>query len=154
MYPGQPYPPQPPQPPATVDIRYKPFISVMYIVGGSLFLLLSVLSLLLQERVSFWLVLGPLFIVAGIVSRTKHFLRFDIAQGALYMYGPFGNRVRTYGAPKGERIVFDGTDIMRLRADGKQKKVRTAQTALPEDLQRLQHTLWSLQQQPPMRPGA
>ncbi|HLU28911.1 MAG TPA: hypothetical protein VKZ65_10770 [Glycomyces sp.] len=146
MYPAQPHP-------AAIDVRYKPSLSVVYIVGGSLFLLLSVLSILLQEPISVWLVLGPVFIVVGVLMRSKRFLRFEPAQGALYMYGPLGNRVRTYGAPKGERIVFDGANIMRLRADGKQKKVRTASTAHPEDLQRLQHALWSLQQQPPTRPG-
>lgn len=158
MYPNQPYPQQQPPPhphaPARVDVRYKPSLSVMYLVAGSLFLVLAVLMFVTAERVSFWIVLGPLFIVVGVLSRTNHFLRFDIGQGTLYMYGPLGNRVRTYGAPKGERIVFDGANVMRLRADGTQKKVRTASTAHPEDLQRLQQTLWSLQQQPPMRPGA
>ncbi|HEU5128187.1 MAG TPA: hypothetical protein VFU12_09375 [Glycomyces sp.] len=162
MYPGQPHPQQHPhqlpppqaQAPLRVDVRYKPSLSVMLIVAGSLFVLLATLLLALEERGSSWIVLGPIFIVMGVLSRSNHFLRFDIGQGTLYMYGPLGNRVRTYGAPKGERIVFDGANVMRLRADGTQKKVRTASTAHPEDLQRLQQTLWSLQQQPPMRPGA
>ena len=139
MYPTQ-------TPPAVIEIRHKSSTSILFIVAGSILLAIGLTALLL-DALSYWLLLGPLFIAGGIVSRSKPFMVYDIGQGALFVYGPLGNKVRTFGAPKGERIVFDGTQVMRLRADGSQKRVRTG-SGNPEDVQRLHQTLWSLQQPP------
>lgn len=140
------HPTHPHQPPTTgvIEVRHKASVSVMFIVSGSILLGLGVLTLFL-EMFSLWVVLGPLFLVTGIVSRSKPFLSFDLGQGSMHVYGPLGNRVRTYGTPKGERIVFDGANVVRLRADGGRKKIRTS-SGEPADVQRLQQTLWSLQQ--------
>ncbi len=134
------------QPPTSglIEVRHKASVSVMFIVSGSILLGLGLLSLFF-ELFSLWVILGPLFLVTGIVSRSKPYLRFDLGQGAMHMYGPLGNRVRTYGAPKGERIAFDGANVVRLRADGGRKKIRTS-SGEPADVQRLQQALWSLQQ--------
>ncbi|WP_026925037.1 hypothetical protein [Glycomyces arizonensis] len=141
------HPTHPQQAPALITVRHKPSNSVLFIVFGSVLLALS-LALLFADRFSVWIAIGPLFIVAGILSRSAPFMTFDIAQGNLYMHNLFGGRVRKWGAIKSERIVFDGANLVRLRADGTQKKVRTS-AGRPEDVQYLQQTVWSLQQRPP-----
>lgn len=139
------YPQQPQPGPAEIKIRYKKSVSVMYIVFGSLLLAIALVALL-NDMLSFWIILGPLLLAAGIVSLSAPFIRFEPTTATLTMHGPFGNKVRTYGAPKGERISFDGTTITRQTADGKTKKIRTG-SGEPEEVQRLQQTLWSMQQQ-------
>ncbi|MCH7231938.1 hypothetical protein L0U85_13900 [Glycomyces sp. L485] len=131
-------------PQAAIEVRYKSSTSVLLIVAGSIFLAFGVLALVLGTF-SLWLILGAILLAGGIVSRSKPFLVFDAGQSTMYMYGLLGNRVRTYGAAKGEQLVFDGTNIMRLTAAGKQKKIRIGSGA-PEDVKRLQQTLWSMQQ--------
>ncbi|WP_026929597.1 hypothetical protein [Glycomyces tenuis] len=156
MNPTYPYPHQPPapQPPAEVRVRHKPYLSIMMLIAGALGLVAGALSLTADTpSVSIiWIVVGPLFLANGIMSFTKPVATYDMRQWNLYLYNPLGIRIRTYGAAKGERIVFDGTNIMRLCADGSQKRVNLSLSAHREDLQRLQQTLWSLQQQPPAGP--
>lgn len=131
--------------PGPVKVRYKNSASVLYIVAGSVLIACGLLILLL-DALSFWLILGPLLLAAGIVMRSMPFMTFEPAQGALYLHGPFGNRVRTFGAPKGQRLYFDGTALMRVGADGNPKKIRTG-SANPTDLQHLHQAVWAGQQQ-------
>lgn len=141
------HPTHPQQAPAVITVRHKPSLSVVFIVLGAVLLALGLL-VLLADVFSMWIVIGPLFIVMGILFRSNPFMTFEVAQGNLYAHNAFGGRVRKWGAIKGERIVFDGANLMRLRADGTQKKVRTF-SGHPEDVQYLQQTVWSLQQRPP-----
>ncbi|WP_100444255.1 hypothetical protein [Glycomyces xiaoerkulensis] len=127
-----------------ITVRHRTVASVMFIVCGALFLLLGVLALT-GDGPAVWLILGPVILAAGIVSRFVPFIRFQPATATLIMHGPFGNRVRTFGAPKGERLYFDGSNIMRLKPDGKQKRVGTG-SGEPADVQRLQQTLLGMQQ--------
>ena len=140
------YAQQPPGP-VEVKVRHKTHVSVLYIVLGSLLLLIALIALLVN-LLSFWIVLGPLLLAAGIVSMSVPCIRFNPATATLTVHGPFGNRVRTFGAPKNERIVFDGTRILRLAADGRAKTIRTS-SGNAEDVRRLQQVLASMQQQPP-----
>ncbi|MDN3238462.1 hypothetical protein [Glycomyces tritici] len=113
-----------PQNPYLVPVKYGTGLSVLNIVAGGLLLLLGVLALL-GGRFSFWLVLGPLLLAMGILSLTRPYATYDTATGALDLFHPFGYRMRSYGAPKGERIYFDPakSKIMRARQSGGPRKV-------------------------------
>ncbi|MCD0444581.1 hypothetical protein LO763_13215 [Glycomyces sp. A-F 0318] len=112
------------QNPHVVTVRLATGLSVLYIVLGALFLLLALLALLVGA-VSFYLVLGPLFLVMGILTLSRPYCSYDTATGELGLFSPLGFQVRTYGAPKGERIYFDPAQakVMRALPNGAQKKV-------------------------------
>lgn len=139
------YPQQPQPGPTEIRVRYKKSVSILYIVLGSLLLAIALWALL-NSMLSYWIILGPLLLAAGIVSLSVPIIRFEPTTATMTMHGPFGNKVRTFGAPKGERISFDGTTITRQTSNGKTKKIRTG-SGEPEDVQRLHQTLWAMQQQ-------
>ncbi|MFC3495230.1 hypothetical protein [Glycomyces rhizosphaerae] len=112
------------QNPYRIDVKYSTALSVLNVVAGGLLFLLGVLALL-GGRISFWLILGPLLLIMGILSFSKPYCTYDTATGALDLFHPFGYRMRSYGAPKGERIYFDPakSKIMRARQNGGPRKV-------------------------------
>ena len=112
------------QNPHLVTVRLGTGLLVLYIVAGSIFLLLGLLALALGA-ISFYIILGPLFLLMGILSLKNPYCRYDSATGALYLHSPLGFQLRAYGAPKGERIYYDQAQskVMRAGQDGKQRKV-------------------------------
>lgn len=113
-----------PNAPAPVlKARWKTVWPVLYIVAGGLFLLLALIALT-QGGISLYLILGPLLLAMGILSLTMPIYSYEPPTGAFYMHHPFGYRMRTWGAPKGERLWWDGTNLMRILPDGKQKRVK------------------------------
>ena len=113
-----------PQNPYAVTVRLSTGLSVTYIVLGSLFILTALLQLLTGD-VNLAIVLGPLFLVLGILFLSRPYCSFDTSTGELALFSPLGFKVRSYGAPKGERIYFDRTQakVMRALPNGQQKKV-------------------------------
>lgn len=113
-----------PQNPNIVSVKYSTGLSVLNVVAGGLLFLVALL-VLIGGAISFWLVLGPLLLIMGIMSFTKPYCTYDTATGALDLFHPFGYRMRAYGAPKGERIYFDPakSKIMRARQSGGPRKV-------------------------------
>lgn len=99
---------------------------VLFIVVGSVLFVIALL-VLLAGGFSIWLILGPLFLIMGILSSTNPYLRYDTATGELGLYSPLGFKSRTYGAPKGERIYFQTATgkVMRALPNGSQRKVST-----------------------------
>lgn len=112
------------QNPYLVTVKYGTGLAVLNIVAGGILGLLGVLALV-GGRFSFWIILGPLFLIMGILSFTRPYCTYDTATGALDLFHPFGYRMRSYGAPKGERIYFDPakSKIMRVGQNGKPRKV-------------------------------
>ena len=112
------------QHPYLIPVRLSTGFSVLYLVAGVLFLIIAALTIL-SGNVSFHVILGPLFILFGIMSFFKPYCVYDAATGALLLYSPLGFQVRAYGTPKNERIYFDPAKakVMRARPNGKQSKV-------------------------------
>jgi hypothetical protein len=112
------------QHPYVVTVKLSTGFSVLYIVLGSLFLLLALVQLL-GGQVNVAVVLGPLFLAMGLLTLSRPYCAYDTATGALSLFSPLGFQVRSYGAPKGERIYFDpaGAKVMRALPNGAQKKV-------------------------------
>ncbi|GAB3223653.1 hypothetical protein GCM10027447_11590 [Glycomyces halotolerans] len=137
-------PARPSQPAGIIKVRYKPYVGVLYIAAAALMTGSGLLALVQNTFSPVWLIVGPFLLVAGILSLFNPFLTFDVTQGNLYMHGPLGNKVRTYGAAKGERLYFDGGEVMRVRQDGSQKRIGTG-SGRAEEVQHLKQTLWSLQ---------
>lgn len=110
--------------PYLVTVKYSTGLSTLNVVAGAALLLVAILALL-GGRISFWIILGPLLLVMGILSYTKPYATYDTATGALELFHPFGYRMRSYGAPKGERIYFDQakSKVMRAQPNGKHRKV-------------------------------
>lgn len=134
--------------PAMVEVRHKPYMSVLFLIAGSIGLVLGPLSLFTGRSLyGVWLLIGPVFLAMGVMTRIKPFVAYDVGRANLYLYSPLGYRVRTFGAARGERIVFDGANVLRLAADGSTKRVNVS-SGRPEDLGRLCQTLWALQQGP------
>ncbi|HEY1094713.1 MAG TPA: hypothetical protein VGE61_08420 [Glycomyces sp.] len=114
------------QNPYLLTARLSTVQRVLFIVLGSLLFVIALIALLLGG-VSIYLILGPLFLIMGILSTTNPYLRYDTANGAMYLYSPLGFKSRTYGSPKGERIYFQAATgkIMRALPNGSQRKVST-----------------------------
>lgn len=112
------------QNPYVVTVKLATGFSVLYIVLGALFLLLALLNLLLGQ-INLSIILGPLFLAVGILTLSRPYCAYDTATGALALFSPLGFQVRSYGAPKGERVYFDPAQakVMRALPNGAQKKV-------------------------------
>lgn len=135
----------PPAPPQLLKVGVKTFYSVLYLVFGILSVLIGVLTWI-TGGFSVFPIIGVLFIVAGSLSFTMPAFTYEYATGALYMHSMFGNRARTYGPPKGERLWFDGTNLLRIKVDGKQKRVNL-RVAKPEEVAQLLQAITATQQQ-------
>ncbi|GAA2132438.1 hypothetical protein [Glycomyces algeriensis] len=112
--------------PYLLTVRLGTAQRVLLIVLGGLLTLLAVFALTLGGF-SIYLILGPLFLLMGILSTTNPYLRFDTATGELGLYSPLGFKSRTYGAPKGESIYYQAATgkIMRALPNGTHRKVST-----------------------------
>jgi hypothetical protein len=114
------------QSPYLLTARLSTVQRVLMIVLGSLLTVLALFALVMGG-ISLYLILGPLFLLMGILSTTNPYLRFDTATGELGLYSPLGFKSRTYGAPKGESIYFQAATgkIMRALPNGTHRKVGT-----------------------------
>lgn len=138
--------PPPYQVPAQIKVRYQLWMPIVFVVTGSIMLVVAVLALA-AGGLSYWLILGPLFLAVGVLYFYNPLLTYDPATGNIYMHGAFGNKVRTFGPGKGERLYFDGSAIVRLRPDGKHKRVKTT-ACRPEDVLNLHRAIAALSQPP------
>ncbi|SDD17958.1 hypothetical protein [Glycomyces harbinensis] len=112
------------QNPYLVSVKVSTGLSVLYMVVGGLFILLALIALL-AGAISFYLILGPLFLAMGILTLMRPYCIYDTATGALGLFSPLGFQVRSFGAPKGERIYYNPATakVMRALPNGAQKKV-------------------------------
>jgi hypothetical protein len=111
------------QNPYLVSVRLSTGFAILEIVLGAVLGLVGLL-VILAGGFSVWIVLGPLFLIMGILSLSKPYCTYDTATGALYLHSPLGIKY-TYGAPKGERVYFDRatSKVMRARQNGAPRKV-------------------------------
>jgi hypothetical protein len=114
------------QNPQLLTARYGTVQRVLLIVIGALLFTIAILALL-AGGISFHLILGPLFLLLGILSSFNPYLRYDSATGSLYLHSPLGFRIGTYGAPKNERIYVQAATgkVMRALPNGTHRKVNT-----------------------------
>lgn len=114
------------QNPQLLTARLGTVQRVLFIVVGALLFTIAILALL-AGGISFYLILGPLFLLMGILSTFNPYLRYDSATGALYVHAPIGIRTGTYGAPKNERIYVQAATgkVMRALPNGTHRKVST-----------------------------
>ncbi|MEU6857445.1 hypothetical protein AB0B28_01010 [Glycomyces sp. NPDC046736] len=114
----------PPPAETEIKVRYSTGYSITVVVLGSLILATVIIALLAgTSLVNVNLFLGPLFLLIGILSFSKPICSYEPATGTFRMHALLGPVVRTYGAPKGERLWFDGNKIVRVLPSGKQKRV-------------------------------
>ncbi|MFB9659926.1 hypothetical protein ACFQS3_09165 [Glycomyces mayteni] len=133
------YPPAP-QP---LKVRYKTWYPVLFTVVGALLLVIGVLNLLVGEfQVA--VILGPLLLLIGILTFVNPYASYEA--GTVYLHSPLGFRAGTYGAAKGERLWFDGTNVLRILPDGKQKKVNL-KVGRPEEVALVLQAIGAAQQQ-------
>jgi hypothetical protein len=112
------------QNPHLITVKAGTGMSVLWLVVGSLLLLVGLLAAA-AGAFSIHLITGSLFLVIGVMSFSKPYCGYDSATGTLYLYSPLGFQLRAYGSPKNERIYFDPTQakVMRALPNGKQRKV-------------------------------
>jgi hypothetical protein len=92
-------------------------LGVIFLAGG--------LALAFFGSPSFLLAVGPLFLLAGILSLVMPYYRYDRERGVLHVYSTLGYRMRSFGADESEQVCFDpaASKVVRVRPDGKQHKV-------------------------------
>lgn len=122
--------------PHVVTVRYNTSFSIVFLVSGAVATIAALLGLLASNGLTFGLFLGPVFLLIGACSFRRPHLAFDTATGTFTIRSAIGSKPRSLGAPKGERIYFDGVNIMRLLPDHRTRKISTS-NANREDLARL-----------------
>ncbi|GAA1672815.1 hypothetical protein GCM10009830_18780 [Glycomyces endophyticus] len=136
----------PPAPQHIVKVKYKTWAPILFTVAGALWLVVALMNVLVGTF-SIGIITGPLFVLIGILTFSQPLASYELATGALHMHSPLGFKTATYGAPKGERLWFDGTNLMRVMADGRQKKVNL-KAGRPEDVAQVVQAVAGAQQQP------
>lgn len=110
-----------------IEIRFARRWSVVMSAMGVVLLVCAALSLLMP----FIPTMGPLalaglaLLAGGVRSLFRPRFRYDTETGALTVYMAAGPGTRGIGAPKGERVYFDGRRIMRELPDGGRRRVST-----------------------------
>lgn len=141
----------PPPPETEIKIRFSTGYSTTMVVLGSLILATVIIALLADTSVvNVNLFLGPLILLIGILSFSRPICSYEPATGTLRQNALIGPVVRTYGAPKGERLWFDGKKVLRVLPNGKQKNVWLT-FSNKEDKARLIQVI-TAQQQAPQQP--
>lgn len=120
------------QNPNVITVKASTGMSVLWLVAATIFLLTGIMAALLAGAFSIigslfllLLVIGPLFLVIGILSFFKPCCGYDSATGALHLYSALGFQVRAYGSPKNERIYTDPAKarVMRALPNGTHRQV-------------------------------
>jgi hypothetical protein len=135
----------PPAPQHVLKLRYKTWYPVLFTVLGSVWLVANLLSLM-AGTFGIGIVTGPLFLLIGILTFVNPYYSYEYATGGLSIHSPLGFRAGTYGPPKGERLWYDGVNLVRIKADGKQKRVNL-KLVRPEDAAQLVQAVAAAQQQ-------
>ncbi|SDK55980.1 hypothetical protein SAMN05216298_0544 [Glycomyces sambucus] len=135
----------PPAPPQILKVRYKLWFPVLCTVVGGVLALVGLLNLMVGNF-TVGIVTGPVLLLVGVPSFVNPYLSYEPATGGLYMHSPLGYRAATYGAPKGERLWFDGTNLLRIKADGTQKRVNV-KLSRPEEIAPVLQAVTAAQQQ-------
>jgi hypothetical protein len=121
-----------------IEIRFAKRWSVVMFVMGVMMLICAALSLLMPfvPTMGPFALAGLAFLAGGLRSLVKPRYRYDTEARALTVYMAVGPGTKGIGAPKGERVYFDGKRIMRELPDGSRRRVSTV-GANKDDLARL-----------------
>ncbi|PRY57363.1 hypothetical protein [Glycomyces artemisiae] len=139
------YPPAP----QTLKVRYKTWYPVLFTVVGAVWTVVGVLNLLVGAF-AIGIITGPLFLLVGILTFSNPYASYEPATGTVYLHSPLGFKAATYGAAKGERLWFDGTNVLRILPDGRQKKVNL-KIGRPEEVAQVVQAVGAAQQQAPQQ---
>ncbi|WP_026929848.1 hypothetical protein [Glycomyces tenuis] len=122
-----------------IEVRYRTFVPVAYLVTGSLAIPVGVFAIVTQLwDLQFLFGVGVVFLVIGARMRSRPYGAYDVKAKALVVYWFSTRRVRwTFGTPNGERLVVDDGRIRRIDADGRVKTVVILWDCDPEDRARL-----------------
>ncbi|MEU6247798.1 hypothetical protein [Glycomyces sp. NPDC047010] len=129
--------------PQTLKIRYKTWYPVLFTVVGAVWAVVGVLNLV-AGVFALGIITGPLFLLIGILTFSNPFASYEA--GTISMHSPLGFKVSAYGAAKGERLWFDGTNVLRVQPDGRQKKVNL-KIGRPEEVALVVQAIGAAQQQ-------
>jgi hypothetical protein len=110
-----------------IKVRHKPFLPSVVVVCGLLVIVggtVLVFGLSNPASIGF-LFSGALFVALGGLQLAKPYCVYDPSTGELRMVDVFGFKDRVYGAPTGERLYFNGRNIIRALPNGAQVPVKT-----------------------------
>lgn len=121
-----------------LEIRFARRWSVVMCAMGVVLLICAALSLLMPfvPTMGPFALAGLAFLAGGLRSLFRPRYRYDTETGALTVFMAVGPGTKGIGAPKGERVYFDGRRIMRELPDGGRRRVSTV-GANRDDLARL-----------------
>ncbi|MFC3495229.1 hypothetical protein [Glycomyces rhizosphaerae] len=110
-----------------LEIRFARRWSVVMCAMGVVLLICAALSLLMPfvPTMGPFALAGLAFLAGGLRSLCKPRYRYDTETRALTVYMAVGPGTKGIGAPKGERVYFDGKRIMRELPDGSRRRVST-----------------------------
>ncbi|MFG3340133.1 hypothetical protein [Glycomyces sp. NPDC048151] len=121
-----------------IVIRFaRRWSAVMFAMGVAM-LVCAALSLLMPfvPTMGPFAIAGLAFLAGGVRSLFRPRYRYDTEAKSLTVYMAVGPGTKGIGAPKGERVYFDGRRIMRELPNGDRRKVSTV-GADKDDLARL-----------------
>lgn len=121
-----------------IEIRFAKRWSVIMCAMGVVLLICAALSLLMPfvPTMGPFALAGLAFLAGGLRSLFRPRYRYDTETGALTVFMAVGPGTKGIGAPKGERVYFDGRRVMRELPDGGRRRVSTV-GANRNDLARL-----------------
>jgi hypothetical protein len=110
-----------------VSVRYNPASGIVFIVLGSVNLLLALLLLQTSGGSGFAVVTGPVLILLGILQLTRSYFEFDPYTTSITIKALVGPAKRRFGGANGGRndgrLFVEGNRIVCARTDGSTKKV-------------------------------
>ncbi len=110
-----------------IMVRQKPFLPSVVLMCGLLVISggVALVSGLDNPGGIGFLFGGSLFVTLGALQLVKPYCAYDPAINELRMLDPFGIKDRVYGAPVGERLYFNGRNVVRTLPNGAQIAVKT-----------------------------
>jgi hypothetical protein len=109
-----------------IAVRRRPVFPSI-VVGGALLMMAggAILTFGLDNVGGIgFLFLGAFQIVLGALEFVKPYLAYDPSNNELRMLDLFGVKDRVYGGPVGERVYFNGRDVVRALPNGDQIAVK------------------------------
>ncbi|WP_335986033.1 hypothetical protein [Glycomyces sp. MUSA5-2] len=127
-----------------VVVRYKAGYSVTQMVFGGFFLVLGLFFAGIPGSTGNGFMVmfaGLMLLLLGVLAYNRPYCTLEPAEGALYMHPLVGGRGRAIGAPRGQRLYLDGSDIMCAVPNGRERRLNLGFAANAEDLDRLKAAL-------------
>lgn len=105
-------------------VNYSPVSGVLMIVLGVANAALAGLNLMMgQDTLAIWFVVGPIFVLLGILNLVRPYFEFDPATRTVVIKALIGPVVRRFGGVNGDWLVVENGRIVCVRRDGRRKNV-------------------------------